>query len=154
MDGNRYGLNEKQSRFVALVTTGAELPDALRKAGYTHTHFYDVLDSPRIKRAIDDALRNRLRLDGAPLAIEFLITVLRDEDTDKRLRVDVARTLLDRAGIAPVKLEAPGEPLNPHDMTTDEIRAMLRGMERELGGRATLIGPDASAIDEQVSDLM
>ena len=95
-----------------------------------------------------------MRLSGAPLAISFLIKTLRDETVDTRLRIDVAKTLLDRVGLGAVKMAEPGDPVDPHDMGTQELRTMLRDMERELGDRASLIEGDASAAPSQVTDLM
>lgn len=87
-----------------------------------------IMRGARDAEALDVAIEIK-RL--APLALKRLEEVLSDETAQARLRVEVAKDLLDRAGYAPVK-QIEGKMLNMH-LTAEDIediknRAKAAGM--------------------------
>jgi phage terminase small subunit len=111
-------LTEQQAGFVAAFTSepGAigNASEAARRAGYSVTSAREIgrqlLDKPHVRAAIDDA--NRAQISGklATKAVEVLEGILNDEQAAPKLRLDAAKTVLDRAGfIAPKAEERPPE---------------------------------------------
>jgi phage terminase small subunit len=106
-------LTDQQAGFVAAFTSdpGAigNASEAARRAGYSTTSAREIgrqlLDKPHVRAAIDDA--NRAQISGklATKAVEVLEGILNDEQAPPKLRLDAAKTVLDRAGFIAPKAE-------------------------------------------------
>lgn len=83
----------------------------------------------------------RLSTEGAPQAVAFLLAVLRDRSESTRLRVDVAKTILDRAGVIPPRAsDAPDAVDKPlHRRSRGELAALIERAQSELSGRARVV---------------
>ena len=71
----------------------------------------------------------------APAAVEVLASLMDDEDASPKIRLDAAKTILDRAGFVPPKaLEAPtvGEK-SLHEMSRDELATRVHQLQSEIG---------------------
>ena len=109
-------LNDQQQAFVTAFTSdpGAigNASEAARRAGYSEKSARDIgrqlLAKPHVRAAVEEA--NRAQLGGAlaSKAVAVLASIIDDETAAPKLRLDAAKTVLDRAGyIAPKAAESP-----------------------------------------------
>jgi hypothetical protein len=74
-----------------------------RAAGYSDRSAAELgrqlLEKPHVRAAVDEALRRQISGPAAAKAAALLERVVDDETAPLRLRLDAARTILDRAGI-------------------------------------------------------
>ena len=96
-----------------------------------------IMQGARDADALDVAIEIK-RL--APLALQRLKEVLQDEAAQARLRVDVAKDLLDRAGYAPIK-QVEGKMFNVH-LTAEDIE--------DIKARARAAGMIAASSSEEI----
>lgn len=106
---NRGDLTEKQAAFVLAFTSEAGTvgngAESARRAGYAPKHVrvqaQQLLALPHVKTAIDAA--NRAALSGriSTKSIALLERVVDDEAQPMKLRVEAAKTVLDRGGFGP-----------------------------------------------------
>lgn len=149
-------LTEQQAGFVAAFTseTGAigNASEAARRAGYSVTSAREIgrqlLDKPHVRAAIDDA--NRAQISGklATKAVEVLEGILNDEQAAPKLRLDAAKTVLDRAGfIAPKAKERPPEGSarkSINSMSVAELEAFVASYAATHEAEATEAGGNAT----------
>jgi hypothetical protein len=71
----------------------------------------------------------------APAALTVLGDLMDDEESSAKIRLDAAKTILDRAGFVPPKAsEAPTVGAKPlHEMTRDELAARVHQLRSEIG---------------------
>lgn len=131
--------DEREQNFVqAFVETGNASQSALA-AGYSKNTAQEarraLLTRPSILHSIQVAVRKRM-IASAPMAQRVIEELAKNEDIAPRVRLDAARTLLDRAGhVAPRIAEKPSEaPL--HELSTDALKQLASRLEGELAGRA------------------
>ena len=141
-------LTDQQRRFVIEFTSGTgaigNASEAARRAGYSEKTAAEqgrqLLHKPHVMAAIDEA--NRSLIDGSltTLALEVIREILEDENAHPKLRLDAAKTALDRAGyIAPKAAEAPEKlekPLN--EMSVEELEEFIRQRRALLAAEAPL----------------
>jgi hypothetical protein len=73
----------------------------------------------------------------------------------ERVRVDAAKTLLDRAGYQAPKQHEVGKEKAVEEMSTAELHAFIDRTEAELASRATDVSvPVSPTLDSQLSDLL
>jgi phage terminase small subunit len=149
-------LSEQQQHFVALTVSGVSHEQAATLAGYAENSGYAVSRSPAVRAAIHEAVAHQLVTRSAPLALKVLNDIAADETAPKGVRVDAARTLLDRAGyVAPRASEAvKGEkPLS--ERTPEELRAFIAQLESTLADKAKVVHGTRvdDTTDTQVSDM-
>jgi hypothetical protein len=151
-------LTEKQRSFVRNVGAGHEPERAALMAGYqNHESAYANMRLPAIQAAIDIELRRLLVTEAAPLALAFLIKVVKDDSTrfSDRVRVDAAKTLLSRAGYNEPKQVDQARDKAVEEMSTAELHAFIDRTEAELASRATDVSaPIQPTLDSQLSDLL
>lgn len=157
------GLDERQHSFVTIfLSTGDEFL-ARDQSGYSKTLSPTVIMAGNaVARAIGLATRHEIGT-SAPLALGVIKHLVR-HGTTERVRLDAAKTLLDRAGhVAPKAREdtsAMDKPL--HELSTEELRAYaaklgdeLQGIDSELGGRAKpVLDAIAAPLEPQAIDLI
>jgi hypothetical protein len=146
-------LTDQQATFVLHYTSTdgciGNATAAARAAGYSEAHArdmgYQLLAKPHVRAAVDEANRRRLSGPAATKATAFLERVVDDECAPLKVRVEAAKTILDRAGFLPpnvveraAKVNALDKPL--HEMTLPELgqamahqEAMLRLLKGVLG---------------------
>lgn len=152
-------LNEKQTAMLADIIAGFPPVEAARRNGYGNPHkaAKDFLARPDVLLAIKRHSMGRLVGEGVPLAIDVLFLILKDEGAPARVRVDAAKTVLDRAGMAAARPAAPEAKTEKalSDMSPDELRALISRLENEVAERAEpVLAPDPGGDAADVADLI
>lgn len=114
-----------------------------------------ALANPEVKAAVDHCVRLRFA-EAVPMAQAFVISLVNDEKADKRLRFDAAKDIMTRGGYAAADIKAAQSATKDlHEMSRDELRAMLDGTETELANRAKQVevAPLLVASSLQVIDM-
>jgi hypothetical protein len=115
--------------------------------------------SPAMLAAVHVEIGRRL-VAGAPLALKTLQDLCNLQQTDTatlRIKLDAAKTLLDRAGhIAPKARDSgDGATKQTHEMSLDELRDRRAALEREIQARAVPVNAQQGAdIETQAIDLL
>lgn len=94
--------------------------------------------------------------EAGPLSLNLLISVVKDAKADLNIRVQAAKTLLDRSGYTAKDMrEAEADTRDLKEMSRDELLATLDATEAQLASRAkTLeIAPTIGASAAQVIDI-
>jgi len=135
------GLTEMQAAFVRHVSEGVEPNQAVTLAGYGTSNIYsrahELLRAPRVLAAIHTEVRRKL-VAVAPIALAVIERLVKDDTTPPKIRLDAAKTLLDRAGhIAPRAIvDKETHELALHELSVGELRQLADRLEGELSGRA------------------
>jgi hypothetical protein len=155
----KYELTEMQAAFVRHVSEGVEPNQAVTLAGYGTSNIYsrahELLRSPHVLAAIHLDVRRRL-VSGAPIALAVIERLVKDESTPPKIRLDAAKTLLDRAGhIAPRAILDKGtQELALHELSLSELRSLADRLEGELAGRAKDVsGANAAPAETQAAEV-
>lgn len=155
----RHDLTDLQARFVHYMSDGAEPARAAELAGYKvdtgSTVAYDLLHTAHVLAAIQSEVRRKL-VSLAPMALGVIQRMVKDETTPPKLRLDGARTLLDRAGhIAPRAIaDKTSADISLHEMTIGELRDLAGKLEGELSTRAKPVNSATAApLNSQPIDL-
>lgn len=149
------GLTEMQAAFVRHVSEGVEPNQAVTLAGYGTSNIYsrahELLRAPHVLAAIHSEVRRKL-VAGAPIALSVIERLVKDDTTPPKIRLDAAKTLLDRAGhIAPRAIvDKATHELALHELSLGELRQLADKLEDELSGRARNVsGPNAAPAGTQ-----
>lgn len=145
------GLNQMQAAFVRFFVETGDRLQACKDAGYAGNPYpiaWRLMRTPAIVAAI--RAQTALRLQAiAPTALRVLNTIMVDEGAPKGVRVDAAKTLLDRAGFIAPKAREPDRdgdrPLNEYSV--EELRRLIDDLEQQRGDEARVItsAPPAAA---------
>jgi hypothetical protein len=154
-----YGpLTGKQLRFCEAVARGKDYEAASLAAGYASSNEgWRLVRHPAVALQLEIEVRRYLQAEIAPAAIKFLHDVVKNEGGKfgERVRVDAAKTLLDRAGYQAPKQHEVGKEKAVEEMSTAELHAFIDRTEAELASRATDVSvPESTALDSQLSDLL
>ena len=136
-------LTEKQTAFVLNFTSGAgaigNASEAARRAGYSVKTAGEIgaqlLKKPHVCDAIEEA--NRAQIGGtlATKAVGVLQQLIDDETVPAKVRLDAAKTILDRSGYAPSRHEILEEPPK-RDLNDLSIEELTEIIDRELARKA------------------
>lgn len=144
-------LTEAQEAFVIHFTSSpgalGNAAESARRAGYSEKNAREIgrqlLDKPHVRKAVDDANRQSISGKIATKAVDLLERVIEDENVPIKVRVEAAKTILDRAGIVAAtavkpdgKRDVPEKPLS--EMTIEELEEVVRGSS-ELTQRSSLV---------------
>jgi len=159
VEGYGRALTDLQAAFVVAFTsdpTGIGNPTAAAKlAGYAQASARDLgrrlVALPHVQDAIREA--NQRQISGALAAksVALLGRVIDDESVSMKVRVDAARTILDRAGFCAL----PAGPKRFDDkslaeMTSDELRETMRRARAEMD-KASIIDCPTVVVDQAVT---
>jgi phage terminase small subunit len=127
----------------------AELAGYARE--YASQSAYQLLRSPNVLATLRFEMARRVT-SLAPLGLSVIEALVRDTATPAKIRLDGAKTLLDRAGwIAPrATIDKTGADISLHEMTVSDLRSLADKLESELATRATSANNtqgDSEAID-------
>lgn len=138
------GLTEQQVRFVAeFVSNGGNGKQACVTAGYAaksaHQEAYRLLRKPHVLEAVRKEQARVLGTMSAK-ALHVLDQLLGDTEISPAVRLDAAKTILDRAGY--VSARNPSHSISSDDralteMSADELRALLGVIEHVKESRAS-----------------
>ncbi len=150
---NLTALTDRQVAFARYLVDGRHYLEAYKLAGYTgpQPSASALTRHPGVSAAIRAEMTRRLQDEDAPAARKLLRRFLEDEEADKKLRVDCAKTLLSRGGyVEPKAIEAPAPGTkDPSEMTGAELDQMIDRMRTELRQRETkAIDITPQALDE------
>jgi hypothetical protein len=123
-----------------LVDDGASVESACKTAGVEERQGYRLLETENIQRAIQDRVYFLLKFKDAPAARKALRDIMDDATASKSIRVECAKTLLNRAGVVEQKAVAVtlnGVSKAPCEMTGDELRMEINRLQSEIGQRAS-----------------
>lgn len=141
---------------VKALSIGTPIEDALAIAGYKTTVGFDHqvitrADKERLRRAVE----SRLVLVLIPRAIALYMRVIVDESAPLKLRLDVARDILDRGGfVVPKERQVDLTPAL-EDMTRDQLVAFIQRAEERRAALATPVSAsDSEAVDAQLADML
>lgn len=151
-------LTDQQRQFVVHYTSDPEAigngAEAARRAGYSTNSAREIarqlLDKPHIRAAIEKANRDAISGRLSTKAVALLERVMDDESAPAKVRVDAAKTVLDRAGILPPSVaeqlrRARVDGKEVHEMTLEEIQGYIARLEGEMTEVETkagrLLGP-------------
>lgn len=146
------GLTEKQAAFVhALVANGGCKIDAARTAGYSSpkTGAYQSLQLPHVIAAIRAEQFRLMHGKLTNLSLGVIRGILEDTECSPRIRLDAAKTVLDRAGLVAPKQESDADASKDKaigDMTVEELEDFIRR------GREAMDGADKPVIDGELVD--
>jgi hypothetical protein len=163
----KFELTEMQAQFVHHVSEGIDPHRAVALAGYETSNAYsrahDLLRAPHVLAAIHTEVRRKL-VAGAPIALSVIERLVKDEATPPKIRLDAAKTLLDRAGhIAPRAIVDKGtHELVLNELSIGELRQLADKLESELAGRAKDVsgasddpaGTQSTGIESAVRDVL
>ena len=150
-------LTTQQASFVAHFTSDpgsiGNGSEACRRAGYSEKSAgelsYQLLRKPHVLAAIDKANRDQLSGALATKAVHVLRSIIEDEKAPAKIRLDAAKTVLDRIGvIAPKAKEPPKEsddPLGLSDLSTEELKGYVAYLQKIKGKAGTATETDETA---------
>lgn len=128
---------DKQIQFVDQVVRGLSLRAAARSVGWAPAGGSVMAAKPHIKAAIIARLHHRLQTLHAPVAVELLSRLMRNETELTANRIKCAQLLMDRAGLVPPKAAEPEAPnqKDAAEMTTREIEEFVAKAQQQLAQR-------------------
>jgi phage terminase small subunit len=146
-----HTLTPMQQRFVEVMVQSGDQVRAAEVAGYAFSSAgADLARNPKIQRAIAEGIASRLLTEGAPIAYALLAEVVRDKAVSARVRVDAAKTILDRGGFVPPKAAEPGGmEKTVTEMSRDELRAFITIAENHLANAAVDVTPPAAEAEHE-----
>lgn len=146
-------LTDEQTKLARHYAETGDVTASAAHAGLSLAHSYVLLRQPQILAAVHQESRRKI-VASAPIALKFMVDLVKDEKAPHKLRLDAAWRLTQMAGhVAPrAAVEKPADtPL--HEMSTDQLRELAGRLEDEIAGRARTVSsaelapPEAQAID-------
>lgn len=154
------GLTDLQSGFIAHLVSGLLPGKAALAAGYPESSAgvaaSRLLRNPKVLQTLHIELSRALQCD-ATMARAVIARMANDETMHPKIRLDAAKTLLDRAGhIAPrAAASKDASEISMHEMSTDELRSLANKLEDEIAGRAKDVSSAIEAPSEtQAIDII
>lgn len=114
----------------------------------------EILDDPRFVTLVRYKVNNALHRDGLRLAVQLLNETVRDKKAPLQHRLRAAELILSRTAPPAKDVQEQGGG-DISDMTTDQLRGLVEGMQREISERATPVNAPVSGqvvIDAQPID--
>lgn len=150
------GLTDQQKAFVArYLANGGDQKDAAEYAQYAFPSQagYQLMRRAHIQSAINKEMVLKLGGRLASLAfneLEAILTDTRNCKDFKRLKLDAAKTVLDRAGhVAPKDAGGAAREKELTDMSVEELEAFIRkGREAQAGANKPLIEGESAPVGE------
>ena len=126
-------LTRKQQSLINNLASGMTVKEAIEAAGYSDTTRASVAITPAMQAHLRQLMVDRLAA-MAPAAVGVLANLMDDEDASPKIRLDAAKTILDRAGFVPPKApEAPVVGEKPiFEMSRDELAARVHQLQSEI----------------------
>ena len=150
-------LTEKQAAFVVAFTSEpgcvANATKAALHVGYSEKSAREIgrqqLEKPKIKAAIYEANRAMLGGSLASKAIDVLREIIHDKEAPQKLRLDAAKTVLDRAGLSALKAAEqtpPGQEKDLASLSLEELETFIRQGRMHLAREAQGAGGGLSLV--------
>lgn len=153
-------LTDRQAVFIGAFAKGHNATESAKLAGYAfnscNVEGSRLLALPHVLAAIAFETR-RLLVSGAPAALRVIQEIAANAELNPKVRLDAAKTLLDRAGhVAPRASEpANAGDLPLHEMALADLRALAGHLEAEIAIRARDVSSASHAPNSgQAVDLL
>lgn len=143
--------SDRHVAFVEGVLAGKELDKAGKDAGFKlpARDAYPILATPEVRQYVRKKLRGRAETEGLAVTYNFLISVVRDESADKRLRVDCAKFIYAHHMPAHKALEVPSDDeKSPSEMSNEELARFISENDPALANAKAEAAARASPIIE------
>jgi superfamily II DNA or RNA helicase len=150
------GLTELQMNFVQAVGRGLRPADAVAESGYQtgnpHQVAHHLLRTPSVMRAIQVETARQLA-EAAPMALDVVKRLALGElgaANLPKVRLDAAKTLLDRAGMIAPKAKDADASLDKqlNEMSVEELRALMGRLEEAITSQAKDVSAPLDAPEE------
>lgn len=124
----------------AFVANGGNATEAAKTAGYSEVSARQIgsglLSKPHVLEAIQEEVRKVIGSDLTAMSVGAIRTILAapsagDGAVSHKIKLDAAKTVLDRAGHIAPKAEAPREPTDLADLHRMSIAELEAFIERE-----------------------
>jgi phage terminase small subunit len=147
-------LDQQQAFAEAYVMGNGNATQAAIAAGYSPVSARQtasrLLHTPHVQNAIRHAQAHALKGRLASKALGVLEKILDDDNAPAGVRVDAAKTVLDRAGLGAIRItESIGEDKPLEEMTTSELNEFIRVGYRRLD---VLTTKSRAAIETDTAD--
>lgn len=133
---SKTGFNPTTERELAWwIAKGFGPEEAAKRAGLPSTaRLYQFKRSAAFANDLREALKDHMSTELAPKAVRILDEIMSDTEMPARVRVDAAKTLLDRAGFTPAAVAADAPPADDSmaNWTTEQLQAFVDGAARKL----------------------
>ena len=141
-------LTDMQARFVAALTSTpgfiGNVTKSAVEAGYSEKSAHEIgrqlLEKSHVRDAIDEALRGQITGPLATKAVDILREIINDPTVPLKLRLEAAKTVLDRSGIITPRAaeqKPPGQANDLASMSMEELETFIRQGQISLAqGRA------------------
>jgi hypothetical protein len=126
-------LTPKQQSLINNLVSGMSIKAAMSAAGYSETSRLSRIFTPAMQAHLRQLMVEKLAA-MAPAALVVLNDLMDDEDASPKIRLDAAKTILDRAGFVPPKAsDAPtvGEKAL-HEMSRDDLAERVHQLQSEI----------------------
>lgn len=150
-------LTDMQRAFVrAYVRNGGNAKAAADEAGYSQSHAraWELTTNPRVMDAIRVEQSRVITGELATLAVGVVRDILNDKELSPKVRLDAAKTVLDRAGHIAPKAEAPQDPASVRDlnqMDRDQLEAFIERAQRAIADQAKPVIDGQASHDESAN---
>ncbi len=128
-----------QKSLINNLASGMTVKASMKAAGYSETVRASVAITPAMQAYLRQLMVDKLAT-SAPAAISVLSGLMDDEEASSKIRLDAARSILDRAGFVPPKAsDAPtvGEK-SLHEMTRTELADRVQQLQGEISGSGAI----------------
>ena len=147
---------DREVLFVRGLAEGRSVQDAASEAGYSKAHGYTLQKRPKIQGMLHQLLAMRLTVEAAPKAISVLVKLLDGRGVSDKIKLEAAKTLLDRAGYATSReAEKPNGNKELVELSPDQLRAQIAVIQVQLAEQAIPVNaPIVEGDSIQVIDLL
>lgn len=118
---------------------GGDLSVAAGEASMSLAEASHALRMPGARQMVARAMRHQLDVVAAPMALAVAMSYLRNQSAPARIRADMAKSILDRAGLIAQPMDAARE-RNLSELSADDLRALIDELTSEAAERATMPG--------------
>ena len=143
---SKAGLTQQQAAFVAAYLQDPNASRAAIAAGYAHREAgYQVIRSPAVQKALQDARSRLIETEGATMAYNTLVDLMKPGNPGN-VRLGAAKYLMDAAGHGAKPESAKEKSLQ--DMSADELAETIARLDQALAGKADAAQPARQVIDQ------
>lgn len=145
----KYNDAKMLDRFVREYAWSGSMELACKKAGITEVTGYSWINRPEIGMRIRAQTLTELQ-KLAPKALFFLVKTMESEATPLKLKTEIARDLMDRAGYGKAAKNSGEEGARIEAMSKDQLLTYIKNLEAEVID----ITPESETLDDKTLKLL
>lgn len=131
-------LTPQERKFVEALASTGNRQFALKAAGYKgENNAAQVANRPQVQAAIIATQVARLTDEALPLAVQTVVSVMKNEKAPAAARIQAAREVFNRV----LPSEKGPEGKEPHEMTPEELAAAIDRLESAAAAKARPAAP-------------